>query len=99
MNIFENAYIIWVCKTLSKCNIFSDVHYLVPTLGPGLLTPSKAHILRNHQPHKTHHFLALKEADGTERRDNKLSSGEGSSNIESGSDSHDDLEVKSLIFD
>ena len=25
VNIFENAYIIWVCKTLSKCNIFSDV--------------------------------------------------------------------------
>ena len=24
MNIFENAYIIWVCKTLSKCNIFFD---------------------------------------------------------------------------
>ena len=24
MNIFENACIIWVCKTLSKCNIFSD---------------------------------------------------------------------------
>ena len=24
VNIFENAYIIWACKTLSKCNIFSD---------------------------------------------------------------------------
>ena len=24
VNIFEYAYIIWVCKTLSKCNIFSD---------------------------------------------------------------------------
>ena len=27
VNIFENAYIIWVCKTLSKCNIFSDVFW------------------------------------------------------------------------
>ena len=71
-------------------------------LGPGLLTPSKARILRNHKPHKPHHFLASKEADGTmpaEGRNNKLSSGEGGSNLESGSDSHDDLEVKSLIFD
>ena len=27
VNIFENAYIIWVCKTLSKCNIFSDASW------------------------------------------------------------------------